>query len=485
MHYIVFLPIDYNQKLSIFNQMDKEKKHKGSIFARFMRIIGLLNPHHKVKNTLIPEVNYDRYTLDELIKLSDHRFGFEREKVVVLLGDTGHSDAVPVVLLRCNDWVKQVRIAAKQALLKLAIAKNASTFIGQLPVLYHLRNCGRENHDKLIEAIECYLTSDANKQLLVAGIANTDIKISKWSFLLVLKSRVLKTKELLEIGLTHNNVAIRLKCSGLIGELNAESRKQALSVAINDKFMPVRRVALKGLIVKGVTDDFIKLFLFDKHSSIREIAINQLQHLDLSSIYYRELESHSAFMVACSIWGLVTLNQQKYLADIVKQLTNLHPSVRKQALITITKLNGFDAEKIVFKHFNDESPKVAKEASRLAAKLNIILSAKELLTLYKSNHYYNSLTACSSILKRMNKWEHLIFILTLLDEKHGAESEESKQIEIEIHHWSDDFNRVHNQPTEKQIELISKLYLRNCDFLNKYLNKVFMFTLKSFGVRVE
>jgi len=132
-----------------------------------------------------------------------------------------------------------------------------------------------------------------------------------------------------------------------------------------------------------------------------------------------------------------------------------------------------DAENIVLKSLVDESPKVAKEASRLATKINIILTADELLKLYETSHHYHSLISCASILKRMNKWERLIFTLNLLDNDNLIESIELKQIQNEIYFWNNDFNRVLNQPTRQQIETIEHLYEKYSNTLNEESNSLF------------
>lgn len=461
--------------------MEDDKKQKGSLITKFIHRFKSSKFRNDFNTPKIREINPKDYSIQELIDLAGHWDGFKREKAVVWLGGIGAQESIPILISRCNDWVDIVRTAAKKALLKLAVSNNAKSFVEVLPDLYHLQQCGRENHDALIKAIEKFLLSDNNKHHLIEGIVNENLKLSKLCFSLVLDNKVLGNNKLLSVGLKNDNVSIRLKCFELINKIDKESRHKALSIAIKDKFMPVRKGALNHLIQDGISDDLLKPYLFDKHSSIREIAIKNLQHLNLKNIYVDELKSESIFRVCCSIWGLGALRDLESLSKIESLLTSPFPSIRRHCLITITRLKGMDAEDIVLQSLVDESPKVAKEASRLASKINIVLSADELLTLYKTSHHYHSLISCASILKRMNKWERLIFTLNLVDNDNLIESIELKQIQKEIYFWNNDFNRVLSQPSRNQIETIEHLYEKYNNSLNEESNVIIQFTLKTYA----
>jgi HEAT repeat protein len=458
--------------------MEDDKKQKGSLITRFIQ--KFKSPKRLSTNPINRKIDIspEDYSLQELIRLSKHSYGFKREKAVVWLGNSGQPSVIPTILIRCNDWVEQVRSVAKEALLKLAVSNNAKAYIEILPDLYHLQHCGRENHQNFIKAIEKFLLLDKNKHHLIDGIKNENLKISKLCFSLVLDNSLLGADEILSFGLENENVSIRLKCFDLISKLDGKSRDKALSIAVKDKYMPVRRGALNHLVQVGVTDELLKPYLFDRHSSIREIAMKNLQHLDLKNIYVEELKSNSVFRVCCSIWGLGALRDLESLSKIESLLTSPFPSIRRHCLTTFTRLKGLDAEDVVLQSLVDESPKVAKEASRLAAKINIILSADELLKLYNTSHHYHSLISCASILKRMNKWERLIFTLRLLGEDSNVEIQ---QVEREINDWNQYFNRVLSQPSNKQIEVLGQLYTKYNHTLSEEVNIIIQFTLKTYS----
>ena len=88
--------------------------------------------------------------LDDLLLMSEHGDGYVRENAVRQLGMLGNPISVQKLMVRLNDWVPQVRNAAREALFTLMIADNAKAFAVNLPRLYHLRTCGRDKHDKFI-----------------------------------------------------------------------------------------------------------------------------------------------------------------------------------------------------------------------------------------------------------------------------------------------------------------------------------------------
>ena len=109
--------------------------------------------------------------LDEFLSMCEHRNGYRREKAVRRLGMLGNPLAIPKLIVRANDWVPQVRTAAREAILQLAVHNNAEVFIQCLPELYHLKKCRRYNHNRLIKSVETFLLSKENVTYLINNIS--------------------------------------------------------------------------------------------------------------------------------------------------------------------------------------------------------------------------------------------------------------------------------------------------------------------------
>ncbi len=60
-----------------------------------------------------------RENLSDLIRLLEHPNGFKRENAIRRIGMLQDPIAIPNLLIRVNDWVPQVRDAAKEAILRI------------------------------------------------------------------------------------------------------------------------------------------------------------------------------------------------------------------------------------------------------------------------------------------------------------------------------------------------------------------------------
>ncbi len=454
----------------------EKKQQRNSLITKFINKFRSRKNTHTSNRKISP--NSDVHSIRDIIDRLNHWDGYTREKAITWLAQSEHPDIISALISRCNDWVQEVRKAAKKAILNLTTTQYTQDFIKVLPDIYHLKNCGRENHDDFIHAIERFLISEENNHHLIAGINSENSKVSKLCFSLVLDNKLINNHELLFLGIGSRNVSVRLKSCYLIDVIDKKSQKKALETAIKDDFMPVRRFALRQFIHNGLSEQALKNFLFDKHKSIRRIAINNLPRIKSKNLYIDHLNSESLAKVCYPIWGLGELNDTDSAQLIKTQLTSAFPSIRRYALTSITKLMKSDASTILKQYLIDDSPKVVKEASRLASTINMALSADEMLTLISSDNHHNSLKLYANIFYRMNKWERLIFILNLLSEEYTITQ---KLIEDEAHLWHKNFNRKLTQPSNTQIESLLQLFNNYQHLLNADVKKIIQFTLSTYG----
>ena len=178
--------------------------------------------------------------LDDILLMSEHGNGYKRESAVRQLGILSNPLAIPKLIIRANDWVPEVRIAAKEALFKLATLSNIEAFVKALPELYHLNNCNRGNHVKLISSIEEYLLSNKNSAYLINGIHDENPFVARACISLIVDNNLLKKAEIVELGLAHSDLVVRVKVSYLIKDLEKGVQASALNTAIKDSFMPIK-----------------------------------------------------------------------------------------------------------------------------------------------------------------------------------------------------------------------------------------------------
>jgi len=85
--------------------------------------------------------------------LSFHPSGYVREEAVLRLTALDDDAALPYLLLRCGDWVSQVRNAARHAVLQRAGPSSVATFTRNFALVTRLAKITRADHRELVDAL--------------------------------------------------------------------------------------------------------------------------------------------------------------------------------------------------------------------------------------------------------------------------------------------------------------------------------------------
>jgi HEAT repeat protein len=421
--------------------------------------------------------------LDDLLIMSEHRNGFKREQAVHRLGSLGNPAAIPKLLIRVNDWVPQVRSAAKEALEKLLRDENAQAFTYYLPVLYHLESCGRGDHNQLIANVIRLLLKPKNVAHITAAIKNNNPHIARIAIKICIDHAIIDKQSIVSECLNHRDVVVRSMASSLLRDLSGEALEFALQKAIQDPFMPIRREAfqiyLKALPENGM--DIARQFLFDKQDSIREIAIAQLLKIntDVKGIFAHILSSldQSALKIRCALLGMAHLDAKESISAVHGYTCYPLPTVRKASLQALAKLDGKNARSYLLAGLKDESPAVAKESRTLLAKLGLQPSIDELLNTINEANYPHTTPVCLASARLINKWDQLIFLLRLYQRLVSYDSSNAEILDSELVKWDIDFNRTSSQPTSAQEKQIKERYHQCRPLLSERTHRLLEFTV--------
>lgn len=429
--------------------------------------------------------------LDDLLTMSEHCNGYKRENAVRRLGMLGNPVAIPKLIARVNDWVPQVRNAARESLEKLLKNENAEAFIYSLPYLYHLKNCGRDDHKILIEKITNFLLKPENNSYIKSAIKNDDPNIARIAIKLCIENPLIDKHELVSECLSHSDVIVRIIASNLLNNFTGEILESFLRKAIQDQFMPIRREAfqiyLKSFPAQGL--NLAKNFLFDKHISIREIAIKNLlkTEINVEKILSNTLSSadQNALKTRCAILGLAYLDAKQSVPIIINFATHRVPSIKKATLQALAKLISEESRSYLLEGVKDEYLSVAKESAYLLNKLNMNLSVDELLAITEITHYPHTLIVCISASRKINKWDRLIFILSLYKLSILKNSANAKILDKELSHWDLIFNCSSQQPSQTQVERLNYEYNQfKLLFSEGRFRSLLDFTMKGYGIYV-
>jgi hypothetical protein len=221
---------------------------------------------------------------DSLLVMSFDADGFRREKAVRLLGIIGDPVAIPCLFKRANDWVPEVRTAARKALFLMLRSATAAAFVTTLPALMHLQVCRRDDHGELIQSVQSFLLREENIEHLIAGLQHPDAQVARITTQLLASRRCLSIVQLIKISLSHPDVTVRSSVIDLLKEADSDGFDEVIDTALRDPYMPIRREAFQQLLAKQPSKglQIARSLLFDASASIRGIAINRLM---LAGIY--------------------------------------------------------------------------------------------------------------------------------------------------------------------------------------------------------
>jgi hypothetical protein len=397
--------------------------------------------------------------LEDLIKMSTHWDGHKRENAVRRIGLLSDPIALPCLFVRVNDWVYQVRYAAKKSIHQLLTKENTGAFVICLPKLYHLMKCNRDSHGALIKSVEKHLLLEGNSHSLITGLSDDNPLVVRACALLIIKHSLLPLAELVILGLQHPDIIFRRLVANRMGALTGEALQSAIKIALKDHCMPVRREAFQLSLKLELSEELAEIHLFDQHTSIREIAIKYLstRNVDVIMHYQKCLLSENVHCVRCAIWAFGHLNVKQERSTVISALSSTHISLRKESITALARLGIADDENRIVNCLLDDSPAVCKIAAKQLRLENVAFSAKDLLEVINKAAHEQTLLSCIGLAKSINKWERFVFLLSLLDNKYEKFIAIDQLASQSIYQWNVDFNRSSAQPTKMQLTQIKSL----------------------------
>lgn len=181
-----------------------------------------------------------------------HWDGYVREAALIRCTELGLVQLLPIVAERLNDWVPQIRHAARCAMLELLVAADAPLALGVLPDVQRLAGALREDHSAWIARFECALLEKIGARMLLDATRDAALKISRASFDLLARHRAVDARTLALAALhSRRDVALALRALDAFapraGEASPEARDIYL-LAMRSSFGAVRARALPWLL---------------------------------------------------------------------------------------------------------------------------------------------------------------------------------------------------------------------------------------------
>lgn len=289
--------------------------------------------------------------------------GFIREAAMARCVALNRMDLLPLVVGRLNDWVPQVRDAARAAVLALAPVCSRAALLGILPGVLALGRARRSDHAAWIATFEALLATRLCAQDLADGIASPDIATSRAAFQLARSTGKIAPEDLIALALARrDDVLLAQGALAMIRTLPPELSRPWYERLATSHFLPLRVAAPEARLrdATGAADALAVATLVDRTASMRDVAMRHLRSRQVDVYaFYRDLLRDPATPARLACIALGTLGALRHAGDLplVQPFAGAAtPAVREAALAAWFRLAPGSKDAIALLALRDPAP---------------------------------------------------------------------------------------------------------------------------------
>jgi len=430
-------------------------------------------------------VSFERFNASSVSLLgmaSFHQNGYVREAAINRLNMISGGAELRFLILRLNDWVSNVRDAAYDAVGSRLRPEYGAAFVATLPLVARLERAGRADHAALIQAINDLLQSDRCRPILLESLKADNRFIRRASFRLLLDSTGSDLRGIVRQALADKDTVIRLTTAQRIGSLfSGHTLEQFLALMSRDRYMPVRREALRNYVrsAKQAQSQFL-MALLDRHASMREEAryhLRTIAAIDFAEFYRQSLVSGRENILYAAISGLGETGTGADDGLILPYASHGTARIRKAAIKALAQLNG-RAHLDVFLHsLKDEVPSVSSQALNALSDKSSLVTGERIWEIFHSAVTPHVKRNALSLLQRLSKWESICYLIKAIRDPNQEVADMSR---FAIKRWLIRFNRSFIRPTNQQVSRLVMAVEESGDLLNEKTKEQIHFSIKSF-----
>jgi HEAT repeat protein len=400
---------------------------------------------------------------------ASHRSGYVREAAVSGLASSGDGRAIPYVLLRLNDWVKEIRRAARSAIEVFFQPVFAPDVIAALPIVWALARQNRDDHERFVSRVLAFLRSPACAPALRAGCGAPDREVRRVCFELLLRrggGAEHEAPEALSAALADRDPVVRVWAARRLAREIPTSWADTLARrALGDRSVQVRRAAL-AVLAPTLSDDearpLLEAALLDTHTTARwqaRMLVLARGPFDLAAFYRRVLST--ATQSAAIRGALLGLGESGTVDDVgcvVPFQSADRARVRGAALRARAGLEPLSATEPFLAALRSPEPGLSREARRaVEPRLSHVAVAvlRDLVVdrTLPPHTRRNALALANS----KSKWERLPVLLDGCGDPDELIADMALRL---VDGWCARYNRSFLQPTPVQVKEASTSFAR-------------------------
>jgi len=351
--------------------------------------------------------------------------GFERESAVLEAERLADASVLPMLLVRANDWVPQIRSAARRALRSFLQPAFLPHWCGALDGVLALERAVRDDHAPLLEEIRAYLRRPDRLPAVRQAVQHSSEQLRRFAFDLEWSSAADSQRvALLHRALAGTDRLVARIAASLLEQLpDAQDRRTLARAGCSSRFAPVRAQSLRILLAAADASAGQLAFslCLDRSASVRAVAWQHVRQTGAvaDAIRAATTQFENSVTVAekwAALDFLVTAAPEQAENACRSALRSSHPRLRALALAALlSRSSESDQEELLLTGLRDPSGKVQLTFLHAVVQGALPPSSAAVLGAARLHGTAASLRRAFALLSRTPPWDRLSQILQSLE----------------------------------------------------------------------
>lgn len=382
---------------------------------------------------------------DLICLASFHSNGHVRESAVKALAARTDGFEVPFLLLRRNDWVRQVRKHAESALEARLRPELARSWASSLTLVVRLRACGRADHDEFVGRVFDLLRRPECVPAVLELLQSEDRMIRRTACRFAIDAGGRALSAAIELASRGEDPVLRLWLAraALDRTEEAEELEQVLRRMAGDPFLPIRVLAIEARVNRApsTAKESIERGLVDLAGSVRgtcQYHARELLRLDVADYYRRLLAATDGSGVTGALLGLAETGGAADAATFEEWAHDARNGVRAAAIRGLA-LHGTPASvETLWANLEDRSDKVRRHAAAGLLRLATPMPADRLTAFLRDPENEEARKTALRMVRGLPRQQQLIALLITLP---AADKGLDQLVRLELSRWLFQSNR--------------------------------------------
>lgn len=415
---------------------------------------------------------------------SFHPDGYVREAAVRRLATLSDEAELRYLLLRLNDWVPQVRAAARAAVLGRTRDAYVSAFARNFALVDRAIRTQRDDLSSVVEPLTGLMANEPGQTAMLAAMASGSRSTARAAVQFLVHRVPSALARVVAAGVNAADPTIRGWVTPLVMRaLPSTEALPTLQRLASDSSPVVRRDALDAL-ARGYPDDAqrsLERAVLDVSASVRETArfLLRPRQLDLLAMYRAAMsESATPRRLASAIAGLAEVGSAADAHEVAPYLSHPKASVRRAAVKAVMRLAGEAFVERVMTILNDPSGAVSAASRDALRRHAATLGRSSLSEIMTTSPHPHARRNAVRLLSALPKWQS---ITALLQAAMVEDDEVAALARRGAGQWVRQYNRSQTAPSRSELAELTAALAAAGTAIDRDIVAVIRFSIRPFA----